>query len=189
MIVKRFSRAGAVCAIMLGLCLSTTANAVLIDGTIDLAGAWAPIDSASQATTIDLATGIDFTINRNVVVASSGDLSMPFLTLATMTDFQFNPLSPNPVNLWSAGGFNFTMDSVTIVSQDATALILSGTGTIIGNGFDATAATWEFTGQTASNITFSWSSSNSTVIPVPAAVWLFGSGLIGLIGVARRKKA
>jgi len=26
-------------------------------------------------------------------------------------------------------------------------------------------------------------------IPVPAAVWLFGSGLIGLIGLARRKKA
>ena len=28
----------------------------------------------------------------------------------------------------------------------------------------------------------------TTVVPVPAAVWLFGSGLIGLIGVARRKK-
>ena len=26
-----------------------------------------------------------------------------------------------------------------------------------------------------------------SVVPVPAAVWLFGSGLIGLIGVARRK--
>ena len=26
------------------------------------------------------------------------------------------------------------------------------------------------------------------VVPVPAAVWLFGSGLIGLIGVARRKE-
>lgn len=26
------------------------------------------------------------------------------------------------------------------------------------------------------------------VVPVPAAVWLFGSGLIGLIGVARRKR-
>ena len=24
-------------------------------------------------------------------------------------------------------------------------------------------------------------------VPVPAAVWLFGSGLIGLVGVARRK--
>lgn len=26
-------------------------------------------------------------------------------------------------------------------------------------------------------------------VPVPAAIWLFGSGLIGLVGVARRKKA
>jgi len=28
-----------------------------------------------------------------------------------------------------------------------------------------------------------------TTVPVPAAVWLFGSGLLGLVGVARRKKA
>ncbi len=28
----------------------------------------------------------------------------------------------------------------------------------------------------------------TSVVPVPAAVWLFGSGLIGLIGFARRKK-
>lgn len=27
----------------------------------------------------------------------------------------------------------------------------------------------------------------NTVIPVPAAVWLFGSGLLGLVGIARRK--
>jgi len=29
---------------------------------------------------------------------------------------------------------------------------------------------------------------NITQVPVPAAVWLFGSGLLGLIGIARRKK-
>ena len=28
---------------------------------------------------------------------------------------------------------------------------------------------------------------NASVVPIPSAVWLFGSGLIGLIGVARRK--
>lgn len=31
--------------------------------------------------------------------------------------------------------------------------------------------------------------SGLTAVPVPAAIWLFGSGLIGLIGVARRKSA
>lgn len=30
---------------------------------------------------------------------------------------------------------------------------------------------------------------NVTSVPLPAAVWLFGSGLLGLIGISRRKKA
>jgi len=45
--------------------------------------------------------------------------------------------------------------------------------------------------QNDSNIAVSLSmagSLNSMVVPVPAAVWLFGSGLLGLVGVARRKK-
>ena len=29
----------------------------------------------------------------------------------------------------------------------------------------------------------------ASVVPVPAAAWLFGSGLLGLVGIARRKKA
>lgn len=29
----------------------------------------------------------------------------------------------------------------------------------------------------------------TNVVPIPAAVWLFGSALLGLVGVARRKKA
>lgn len=38
----------------------------------------------------------------------------------------------------------------------------------------------------AEGVTFSIDNSTSPV-PVPAAIWLFGSGLIGLIGLARRK--
>jgi len=36
------------------------------------------------------------------------------------------------------------------------------------------------------NITFAFEGTVSAV-PIPAAVWLFGSGLIGLVGLARRK--
>lgn len=41
-----------------------------------------------------------------------------------------------------------------------------------------------------SNEKFAWAvhTGDVSAVPVPAAVWLFGSGLIGLIGVARRKE-
>jgi hypothetical protein len=45
-------------------------------------------------------------------------------------------------------------------------------------------------GKTGSNYAWAVHSGDvsASVVPVPAAVWLFGSGLLGLIGMARRKK-
>jgi hypothetical protein len=43
-----------------------------------------------------------------------------------------------------------------------------------------------------SNVNFyGWAvqSGDVSAVPVPAAVWLFGSGLLGLIGVAKHKRA
>ena len=42
----------------------------------------------------------------------------------------------------------------------------------------------------SSKTTFSqsaWAVQSGDIVPIPATVWLFGSGLIGLIGLARRK--
>ena len=52
------------------------------------------------------------------------------------------------------------------IGVDVTEVLLSGPAGLLGSG-TITAPT----------------------IPVPPAVWLFGSGFIGLIGIARRKKA
>ena len=40
----------------------------------------------------------------------------------------------------------------------------------------------------SSSNAFEFSNLTTTPVPIPAAVWLLGSGLIGLFGVARRKK-
>jgi hypothetical protein len=67
---------------------------------------------------------------------------------------------------------------------------------------DAGTGMWTGTLVSAGNIGAQWGDFNQTqysevwnikitrdaVIPVPAAVWLFGSGLLGLVGVARRRK-
>jgi hypothetical protein len=58
------------------------------------------------------------------------------------------------------------------------------------NGFNLPTNTWQRLATfniPRSTGTVSWA--QFTVVPVPAAVWLFGSGLLGLIGIARRKKA
>ena len=41
--------------------------------------------------------------------------------------------------------------------------------------------------QSIPDVTFVGAQVNVNPVPVPAAVWLFGSGLIGLVGIARRK--
>lgn len=51
----------------------------------------------------------------------------------------------------------------------------SGMRLTIGDGYDADSAVASFAG-------------TYNVVPVPAAVWLFGSGLIGLVGLAKRKQ-
>ena len=52
-------------------------------------------------------------------------------------------------------------------------------------------ATRYFYLQVLSQEEFATRSTNNRVrvVPVPAAVWLFGSGVLGLIGLSRRKKA
>lgn len=60
----------------------------------------------------------------------------------------------------------------------ADAIRTNGLGQIIGNGLLAGMSS----GQMAYVLT-------PSAVPVPGAVWLLGSGLVGLIGVARRRKA
>jgi hypothetical protein len=49
-------------------------------------------------------------------------------------------------------------------------------------------ATWVIS-PTETMAGYAFASFEVSAVPVPAAIWLFGSGLLGLIGVARRKKA
>jgi len=79
-------------------------------------------------------------------------------------------------------GWSFELSSLSVVgTPTAYGLNLEGTG-LLSYGSDVHEATWALSAQTATSY-----SMDVTVVPVPAAVWLFGSGLIGLVGLARRK--
>ena len=101
--------------------------------------------------------------------------------------------TPNPPNA------NTAWDSFSTGSATA------GPGTINGAAFDGTSAVLVKAGTVGSDwggffgaqyyevwnvgFTFTGDLPPPSAIPVPAAVWLFGSGLVGLAGVARRRKS
>lgn len=74
----------------------------------------------------------------------------------------------------TSGGFTGTIQFDEILDADLLAGLLAGQTYI--NVHTAENPGGEIRGQLQ-------------VVPIPAAVWLFGSGLLGLIGIARRKKA
>jgi hypothetical protein len=63
----------------------------------------------------------------------------------------------------------------------------SDTDTVTITGLNSINVDW-FAGTPGDYIRVLTDFSPGAVVPVPAAVWLFGSGLVGLLGIARRKK-
>lgn len=85
------------------------------------------------------------------------------------------PIATSSFNVLGATGAGTTLGQLSLGADDGIG------GTPMDNGpFDGFNANFDITSITIVD---------PAPVPVPAAVWLFGSGLIGLAGIARRRKA
>lgn len=118
-------------------------------------------------------------IGSVAISASNGimELSIPWASLGltpasgslriTTGIFRTDPLNPN-ATAFDILGNSDALDAVTAVSGNTWNEVSDG---VIDFNIDVAFLP------------------NGDVVPIPASVWLFGSGLLGLVGMARRKKA
>lgn len=195
---RSITKFAAAALLSVGIFAGNEASAVLITGSIDFGG-----KAFLNSTNLALATSVtawDSTPGTpaadglaNVIDATGSFLTggvVPGTTTATMTagwTFASGPLIP----LWKiiTGGFEFDLSSSSVVSQDGRFLNVSGTGTILGTGFDPTPGVWSFTIANAGgseNTSFTFASQTAGVPDGGTTVALLGFVLMGVEGLRRK---
>ncbi|MBK1717077.1 VPLPA-CTERM sorting domain-containing protein [Thiocystis violacea] len=173
------------------LATTSIASAATINGSVEIVG------TMETKGTLPTATGINFKtsgVSDWDVDNAQGDLE-PMLGANTinntlkMYDFAFSDIAGT--SIWefnkNSHNFKFVTESISNV-QTSNELSVTISGTLSSSNFDNTAAVFRFTTQLNSGeVKASFSSGTSSVVPVPAAAWLFGSALFGGAAIGRRK--
>jgi len=204
---KQFLKTAFIALAGVGLLAGSAFALPTISGGLSMTGTWTPIDAAGVQAEIPDATGIDFGAyldsialddNTFQVSTASGSFTGMVGAIGDIKTFQF--VSFTPVDqLWvvekeNVGSFSFSMTGTPIVgiknTNGSNDLSVYGSGTISGVGYDDTPGYWNFTGQGGNDANFSWSASSgaSSPVPEPATMLLFGTGLMGLAAVGRRRR-
>ena len=153
-----------------------SAQATLITGMLNIGG------TAVYDHPIGSATMVKMFVNAHAEGENSGDFAgiAENTPIAMTSPYIFNPSTPTP-NLWSVAGFTFDLSSTTIVTQSVNGILIVGTGTISGNGFDPTPGEWSFSQQKGSGTRLSFSATTETPLPDGGmSLTLLGAGLVGL---------
>ncbi len=174
------------------LLLPTIANANVARPALEIAQF---SGDSGAVLTGDMTAGFNFNINATTFTIVTSDPANP-IDIAdqsfSLHGFLADPSVTNPV---FTGSFNVSGGLLAGTFQDLTVGFLSNNDIMFDANLTYTSGSLKGNltggriegGQNAAGTQLAAKLGPVTVVPVPAAIWLFGSGLLGLAGIARRK--
>lgn len=193
------------CASVSGMANAAVVSGIVTSSTCEPSCTFELIAPPSQVGNDNQDTQRLFAFDEQQDVLLTGDLTLDGMTIGTGTRISSHYVFLDPAST------TVQRNVIGSVSFDTPILgVASTTGAMLGSDYLGSPTTtynspelrglesedsYSFGGSTL-NVHL-WASTPGdyirvitlSAVPVPAAVWLFGSGLLGLIGVARRRKA
>jgi hypothetical protein len=142
-----------------------TANLVQNWGTLNIVGVGAP-------------DGYVFTTGDNIALSVKDVENVIFVNTLWSIDHQVTSAEA------SAGLVDLTFDVSWLAGAAGTSLDVYASATV-----DKYENTWWWGDDAPETGTLAVTVEAPSAVPIPAAAWLFGSAILGLLGIARRKKA
>jgi len=161
-------------------------NSMFVSGFFEMETALAP--NLNGIDTGDGITLLDLSFSDGVATIDSGNVAAYFLSFRTNNDGDITDWS---MSLYATPTVPIGDQYHEIFSSFGTGLLISNLdigATIYCNELNAsgTICRTDDYHRGISNVAGTWTIST---VPVPAAVWLFGTALLGLVGFIRRRKA
>lgn len=188
-IYSSLSRALASSILLLSLFPVAMPSHAAISGTMILVGAGGYFRPPGE--NLSTITSLDF--NTNIIGASSsatGNINVSFGEIGSVMDLTFDPFSGQISNFITMGGWSFELDSIVVgAPRNIFLLSLAGTGTLTDTlgSLGSTAAKWSLSSANRNAYSMTITAVPPAAVPIPLAAWLFGSGLLGLAPLVRRK--
>lgn len=180
-------------AVFAGAVLCNQAQAVPISGAITFKGG-VTLDTGNVGTATAVTAFVDTAVE-------SRDGSYAGIALQAPATFSAPwAFAAGKPALWTVGGFTFNLTSSSVAFQSPTALVVSGIGSVSGNGFDPTATSWNFSTQTPGaqtpgvGLVFSFSAAAGSPpggpgVPDGGMTAMMLGGSLVLLGFVRRQLA
>lgn len=131
---------------------------------------------------------VDFTSAGFVVTADGTFASALIGTSVTLDDFSYATGSYSPFTVFSGSdGITLDLTSITEGYTNSSGLHIVGTGVLTESGYTPTAGTFIFNSSVSGDSAAFEATATATAVPEPASLALFGTGLLGIVGIARRK--